>query len=148
MWFLNFFHSQYNTKQRLGRGFTLAELKEAGVSAKYARTVGIAVDARRRSKSEESVKVNAARLKDYLSRLVVFSKSKKSTGEVPQLNGEIVAKPAKESAVSFVELNDDMKAFRAYGSLRQARADARLVGIRIKQANAEKKEDKVGAGDD
>ncbi|RYG64399.1 hypothetical protein EON64_14085, partial [archaeon] len=61
---------QYNTKIRLGRGFTLAELKEAGVTAPYARTVGIAVDGRRRSKSEESLQQNATRLKDYLSRLV------------------------------------------------------------------------------
>lgn len=107
------------------------------------------MDARRRSKSEESVKLNAARLKDYVSRLVVFSKSKKATGEVPQLTGEIVAMPAKESPVSYIELNDEMKEFRAYASLRQARSDARLVGIRAKQAAAEKKEDKpAAAGDD
>jgi large subunit ribosomal protein L13e len=131
---------KYNTKVRLGRGFTLHELKEAGVSAKYARTVGIAVDARRKSKSEESVKVNADRLKDYMSRLVVFTKSKKPT-DVSQLTGPLVAAPAKPSAVSFVELNDEMKAFRAVNALRVARADSRLVGIRKKQAAVEKKED-------
>jgi large subunit ribosomal protein L13e len=37
---------KYNTKVKLGRGFTLEELKGAGIHAKYAQTVGIAVDHR------------------------------------------------------------------------------------------------------
>ena len=35
-------------KQRAGRGFTLEEVKAAGLSKKFARTIGIAVDHRRR----------------------------------------------------------------------------------------------------
>jgi ribosomal protein L13E len=35
-------------KQRKGRGFTLEELKEAGISKLVARSVGIAVDHRRK----------------------------------------------------------------------------------------------------
>eukprot|EP00755_Sulcionema_specki_P000256 Sspe_Gene.3062::Locus_1011_Transcript_69_72_Confidence_0.016_Length_1437::g.3062::m.3062/K02873/RP-L13e, RPL13; large subunit ribosomal protein L13e len=42
-------------KARQGRGFTLDELKAAGLNAKYARTVGIAVDHRRKSHSEEAM---------------------------------------------------------------------------------------------
>ena len=38
---------KYNVKQRLGRGFTLEELKSAGVSKKMAQTIGISVDPRR-----------------------------------------------------------------------------------------------------
>lgn len=38
---------RYNSKQRLGRGFTLDELKAAGISSKMAPTIGIAVDYRR-----------------------------------------------------------------------------------------------------
>merc|ERR1712137_283069 len=34
---------RYNAKSRLGRGFTLAELKAAGLSRVYAQTVGISV---------------------------------------------------------------------------------------------------------
>lgn len=86
-------------------------------------------------------------MKDYLSRLVVFTKSKKPTTDVAQLKGEIVAKPAPESAVSYVQLTDELKEFKAYGALRTARSDARLVGIRLKQKNAEKKDEKT-AGDD
>lgn len=38
---------QYNHKTRLGKGFTMQELKEAGISPTYAKSVGIAVDHRR-----------------------------------------------------------------------------------------------------
>jgi len=47
---------RYNRKLREGRGFTLAELKEAGVGRKEARGVGIVVDHRRRNLSEEGKK--------------------------------------------------------------------------------------------
>ncbi|KAJ1870186.1 60S ribosomal protein L13, partial [Coemansia sp. RSA 990] len=49
---------KYNRKTRVGRGFTLEELKAAGISAKYAATIGIAVDYRRKNRSEESLAVN------------------------------------------------------------------------------------------
>ena len=42
---------QYNSKVRLGRGFNVEELKEAGISKKMALTIGIAVDHRRTNKS-------------------------------------------------------------------------------------------------
>ena len=38
--------TRYNFKTRLGRGFTLEELKSAGISKKMAPTIGIAVDRR------------------------------------------------------------------------------------------------------
>jgi hypothetical protein len=55
-----------------GRGFTLSEIKLAGIPKKQAKGLGIVVDHRRRSKSEESQKVNVERLKEYRTRLVVF----------------------------------------------------------------------------
>ena len=64
--------NKYNIKLRAGRGFTLEELKAAGISRRYAPTVGIAVDHRRRNRSEESLALNASRLRAYMSRLVVF----------------------------------------------------------------------------
>ena len=59
-------------KIREGRGFTLAELKEAGIGKKEARGVGIVVDHRRRNLSEEGKKLNIERLKAYKSKLIVF----------------------------------------------------------------------------
>ena len=38
---------RYNTKQRYGKGFTLQELKTAGLTPLFARSIGIAVDHRR-----------------------------------------------------------------------------------------------------
>merc|ERR1719231_1337293 len=59
-------------KARTGRGFTLAEIKAAGLNPKYARTIGIAVDHRRQNHSEESLARNTERLKAYLEKLVLF----------------------------------------------------------------------------
>merc|ERR1719359_1472350 len=64
--------AKYSMKQRSGRGFTLAELKAAGVAPAYARTVGIAVDHRRKNRSEESLARNTQRIKEYLSKLVLY----------------------------------------------------------------------------
>ena len=60
---------KYNVKARAGKGFTLEELKAAGLSKKYAQTIGIAVDHRRRNKSVESLQLNAQRLKVNKDRL-------------------------------------------------------------------------------
>merc|ERR1711931_41040 len=63
---------KYNVKVRAGKGFTLEELKAAGLSKNYAQTIGIAVDHRRRNKSVESLQLNAQRLKEYQSKLILF----------------------------------------------------------------------------
>merc|ERR1712080_694331 len=59
-------------KQRAGRGFTLEELKAAGIGKKEAKTIGIAVDHRRVNKSVESLQENTQRLKEYKSKLILF----------------------------------------------------------------------------
>ena len=38
---------KYNTRERAGKGFTLTELKQAGLTALFARSIGVAVDHRR-----------------------------------------------------------------------------------------------------
>ncbi|MGP3666809.1 MAG: ribosomal protein L13e [Candidatus Bathyarchaeota archaeon] len=42
-------------KTRIGRGFSIGELKEAGLSIDKARKLGIYVDERRKSKHQENV---------------------------------------------------------------------------------------------
>ena len=133
-------------KVRQGRGFTLEELKEAGINAKLAQTIGIAVDHRRTNKSVESLDLNVQRLKEYSSRLVVFprraSRTKKGDASADdvkaatQLTGEIIATPATESPVTFAAVTEDMKAFKAYSSQRIARNEHKLVGRRIAKVNA------------
>lgn len=66
---------RYNRKIRQGRGFSLGELKEAGIGRKEARTIGITVDHRRRNLSEEGKKLNVERLKAYQTRLIVFPRN-------------------------------------------------------------------------
>jgi len=63
---------KYNMRIRAGRGFSLLELQGAGLSPKYARTIGIAVDSRRRNRSQEGLSRNIKRLKQYTSSLVLF----------------------------------------------------------------------------
>lgn len=65
---------KYNTKLRAGRGFTLEELKEAGIRRKEALTIGVSVDHRRKNRSVESLETNVQRLKLYKSKLIVFPK--------------------------------------------------------------------------
>jgi len=64
---------KYNMRVRAGRGFSLLEIKKAGLkNGHYARTLGIAVDPRRRNKSVEGMGRNVKRLKQYMERLVLF----------------------------------------------------------------------------
>ena len=65
---------RYSMKVRAGRGFTIEEIKAAGLSKAKAQSVGIAVDHRRRNKSEEGLAANVARVKLYLEKLVVAKK--------------------------------------------------------------------------
>ncbi|XP_066250842.1 large ribosomal subunit protein eL13 [Euwallacea similis] len=145
---------RYHTKVRAGRGFTLRELKAAGLNPRFAKSIGIAVDPRRRNKSVESIQVNAQRLKEYKSKLILFpvhQKAKLRAGEATeeerkvatQLTGEVL--PIKQTAVRSKARvpTEEEKAYTAYVTLRKARADARLVGIRAKRAKdaAENPED-------
>eukprot|EP01035_Chromulina_nebulosa_P019111 gene19111-24945_t len=147
---------KYNSKLKLGRGFTLEELKEAKINRNYAKTIGIAVDHRRTNKSTESLNLNVARLQEYISRLLVFPRgSKVKNGDCTfeeakaarQLKGAIIAAPALSPAVTKVTLTEELTAFKAYSTLRAARNDAKLVGIRKKKAS-EKKDEAPAKSDD
>lgn len=126
---------KYNRKVRAGRGFTLTELKAAGLTAKYARTVGISVDHRRQNKSQETFDVNVARLKEYLSKLVVFDNKTKASEAAQHEQVSVAAsfpieQVAPESAPRAVEQPEQS----AYRTLRLARSDKRYKGIREKRA--------------
>merc|ERR1711878_195835 len=123
---------KYNVKARAGKGFTLEELKAAGLSKKYAQTIGVAVDHRRRNKSVESLQLNSQRLKEYKSKLILFPLNSKkprkgdSTAEelskAVQLAGEVMpVKPVVKRARA-MEVTDDMKKFQAFQALHGIRA--------------------------
>ncbi|KAF2007041.1 ribosomal protein L13e [Amniculicola lignicola CBS 123094] len=140
---------KYNRRVRPGRGFTLAELKEAGIPRKLAPTIGISVDPRRQNLSEESLKANVARLQEYRKRLILFprrngkvTKGDASAEDVKAAKQTNVANLATAFAIKntvvFEEgaLKNYTATENAYRALRDARSEARLVGVREKRAKA------------
>ncbi|KAK6463833.1 60S ribosomal protein L13 [Scheffersomyces coipomensis] len=122
---------RYNRKVRAGRGFTLAELKAVGLTAKYARTIGISVDHRRQNKAQETFDSNVARLQEYKSKLVLLdTKSKDSFAQVSTAATFPVVQPAPESAPRAVVVPEQS----AYRTLRLARSEKRYKGTREKRA--------------
>ncbi len=134
---------RYSSKVRLGRGFTLAEIKAAGLTAAYARTVGIAVDHRRTNRSAEALERNVARLTEYKSQLVVIPKGaagKEEAAAATQPTGILmpIVKPAAE--IVMAEVTDEMKAATAFTTMRLARQETRVAGQRIAVENRKKKD--------
>mmetsp|Transcript_7583 Transcript_7583/g.11356 ORF Transcript_7583/g.11356 Transcript_7583/m.11356 type:complete len:204 (-) Transcript_7583:55-666(-) len=131
---------RYNKKVRAGRGFTFEELKEAGINAKVARTIGIAVDHRRRNKSVESLQVNVERLKEYKARLVVFPRkngkikkgdsSVEETKAATQFTGALLPIEQKKPSVTTMEITEDMKKHSAVRQLKMALAAQYIEGKR------------------
>jgi large subunit ribosomal protein L13e len=123
---------RYNKKSRVGRGFTLQELKRAGLNAKYARTVGIAVDHRRKNRCLESLERNVQRLREYKDRLVVFPVNAKQVVKTDDGKSLNKVRPA-QTRVKIRSVTDEEKKFQAYVTLRRARCDAKYAGVRIKR---------------
>ena len=88
---------RYNRRVRLGRGFTPAELKAAGIDSSRARFMGIAVDSRRNHIKDESLKqANIDRLKAYVSRMVRVHKGETLPESVNAPELFALPKPSKE----------------------------------------------------
>ena len=130
---------KYSAKIRLGRGFTLEELKEAGLHPSYARTIGIAVDARRKNRSNESLQTNVARLKEYKDKLVILKKGQEPPANV--VTSQVVQPvPAKSKEIVLETISDEMKEFKAFTTMRLARQETKVQGYRVAVENRKKKE--------
>lgn len=138
---------RYNFKLRAGRGFTLDELKKAGIAKKQAKTIGIAVDHRRRNHCEESLNENVARLAEYKSKLMVLplkSKAKKGDTSRAEAKDAKLMKtcksvlPIKQTPLRIKAraITADEKSASAYRILRKARVDKKCFGRRLKRAKA------------
>lgn len=132
---------KHNTRLRAGRGFTAEEVKAAGLTVSYARSVGISVDPRRRNKCEESLELNKQRISAYVSRLVIFpKKGVASQVEVSTSKLASVFPVAQEMTFENARAPTDAeKNSSAYLALRKAWNLQRFAGIRAKRA-AEKAE--------
>jgi large subunit ribosomal protein L13e len=130
---------KYSAKTRLGKGFTLEEIKAAGLNPKYARTVGISVDHRRTNKSNESLELNVGRLKTYLANLVILKKGQDASA-VSQLKGTIQPIDRSKPGLEMQEVTDELKSFNAFTTMRLARKENKIAGYRIAVENRKKKE--------
>ncbi|KAJ1909460.1 60S ribosomal protein L13 [Tieghemiomyces parasiticus] len=150
---------RYNMRLRVGRGFTHEEIKAAGLNAKYARTIGIAIDHRRTNKSEESLERNVQRLKAYLAKLIVFplkaqkakaaafpaahdAASVEEAQAVPQLQGPLFKVTSQKEATEVRAPTAEEKEFSGFRALRKARYNTLNKGTRAtmaaKRAEAER----------
>lgn len=145
---------RFNMRQRLGRGFTIEELKSAGIAAKVAQTIGIAVDKRRKNKSVESLQQNVQRLKEYKSKLILFpinrKKPKKADSSeqecrlASQLSGDVLpVKQGKQVGKEAPRKVTEAEAkFSAFHTARQARVNKKLAPGRAKRAKEREAEAK------
>merc|ERR1711902_242542 len=129
-------------------GFTLEELAAAKISRRKDRPIGISVDHRRRNHSVESLQQNVARLKEYQNKLILFPLNAKKPrkgdasaddiAKATQLVGEVLPVSQDAKRPRAMELTDD---FKTFNSIRQARAVAKLWGIRAKKAREAEADD-------
>jgi large subunit ribosomal protein L13e len=147
---------RYNRKLRAGRGFTKAELKQAGLRAKEALSLGVPVDHRRRNRSEEGLKLNVERLEAYKARLVVFPKkagkvkkgdTEGASKDTERLSRLAAAFPIPNGAGELEQpreiTSEEKNAPSAYDQLRKARSDARLVGVRAERERKKREEEEA-----
>jgi len=128
---------KYSAKVRLGKGFTLEELKQAGLHPSYAMTIGIAIDWRRRNKSQESLTANVARLEEYKQKLVIVKKGETAPA---QFKGTIQPVPKPSDEIVMESVTADMKDFKAYTTLRVAKQETKVAGYRVAVENRKKKD--------
>ncbi|KAF5130270.1 60S ribosomal protein L13 [Metarhizium anisopliae] len=137
---------KYNRKVRAGRGFTLTELKEAGITRPLARTIGISVDHRRQNLSEESLAVNVARLKAYKERLILLPRKSNAPKkgdtktDLSKVNtatsiSSVLPIAPTDIAVKEIKKSEMPKPIDggAYAALRMARSNKRYQGAREKR---------------
>ena len=136
---------RYNRKLRAGKGFSLAELKQAGIRRKEALSIGIPVDHRRRNLSEEGLKLNVDRLQAYKARLIVFPRNAKKPAKTDSkdLNASITRDVQSALPIPGVvpegprKITQEEREGNAYHKIRVERANARHAGAR--KARAAKK---------
>lgn len=99
----------------------------------------------------ESLQQNAQRLKEYKSKLILFpvnskkprkgDASEEDMKKAQQLTGAIMPLSKDLKRPRAMEVTEDLKKFKAFNTIRQARAVARLWGIRAKKAKEAEADD-------
>jgi large subunit ribosomal protein L13e len=100
------------------------------VSAKFARTIGISVDPRRQNKSIEARQENIQRVKEYMSKLVLFPRhanrkvrrgeaSEEERKVATQYKGEVLPIHNQAPVIEYRQITEDEKKYQAYKTLRK-----------------------------
>uniref|UniRef100_A0A2K5YUC0 Large ribosomal subunit protein eL13 n=1 Tax=Mandrillus leucophaeus TaxID=9568 RepID=A0A2K5YUC0_MANLE len=122
--------SPYHTEASVGRGFSLKELRVAGIHKKVARIIGIFVDPRRWNKST----ANVQRLKEYPRPPKKGDSSAEELKLAAQLTGPVMPTQNVYKKEKARVVTEEEKNVKALASLRMARANARIFGIWAKRA--------------
>jgi large subunit ribosomal protein L13e len=147
---------KYASKIKHGRGFSLQELKMAGLTGAFAQTVGICVDHRRHNKNAETLAANVKRLNEYKNKLILFpaKEGKVKKGVIPDSTADKVKKatqvvtpsvfdlPPVDKSIQNEPITKEMLATKVYQKLRAERTNARYNGKRILKAKAEAEKNK------
>jgi predicted RecB family nuclease len=85
-------HAPQSGEPRKGRGFSLKELKDAGIGLADARWMAIPIDSRRKTNHSENVQL----LKEYIKRIKKLDKSAKKPAPKPKKAAPTKAAPKLE----------------------------------------------------
>ena len=141
--------NKHNGKLRYGKGFTLLELKKAGLTARFARTVGISTDHRRVNANKDALDRNVERLEQYKKKLILLplkegkakkgliddasaEKAKSDAAQVQNKSRNLIDLPKADKSAEFVTLTEEMKKHRAYQQIRQAKVDHKYARKRYR----------------
>ena len=138
---------RYSGQQRLGRGFSLQELAELKLNARFAASVGIAVDHRRTNKSVESLQRNVAKLREYLGKMTLLPRragqpkkatrgaladSTQTAEPVQEIAPAVLRRPDAPARVKPQAISAEQGAFRAHSYLRLLRTQKKHAGKKPK----------------
>ena len=137
---------RYSDKIRFGRGFSLEEVRACGLTPRFARTIGIAVDHRRHGSNVMEEK-NIERLQRFKSNLVLFPRlagaPKKGEindsttgleGNAQNTEGGVYALPRVTKRAGIAAITKDMKSEKTYIKQRSARVNKKYEGKRVRAA--------------
>jgi ribosomal protein L13E len=112
--------AKYNFKKKIGRGFTVEELKSAGINANVATTIGLTVDRRRRNRCREACDENVSHLQEFLIRL---DQHPSRTNTTEECKNKLMATPMNKYIMETTRVN-------TYSYLRLERMKNRIEGKR------------------
>jgi large subunit ribosomal protein L13e len=130
--------NKYNIKSRIGKGFSLLELKKSGITKKQALSLGISIDHRRRNLSNNQLLININRLINYKESMIINPKSNDSkvVSKIYTSPSNTLVNPTHE-IVSSIDKSSFIKSdSSAFMTLRKAKSDLRYKSIREIRAKA------------